>query len=503
MRIKLAFSIAEMLIVVVILSVIAVAVTPFAVKKKTPRTIKPERGRYECFYDSSGALVQRYTKAGKIVEEATVSQCNFDPKQADGSDFIAISAIGGGGGGAYAPEPSTYEDKRPKPGEPATLEIIGATSGSGSFQLQNAPQWVRDEASTTGISADITLSGSGGKGGTGNGMPPYYGGGGGLACAGCAGTGSTICAELCPRSCFTEPKTRGGAGSAGAGTTVRGIHLTLGDNVSCESGNGATLRVNGTTIAHCPDGDDGGDATPTNDGATRLSPSCSNSSTRGGGARGGGGGFGLYWSTECTPEATGDPGDDGIPGSCTRSGGGTLTWSQTLKYKRLTEGRGGGAGETNTAYLIRPYPTSCTATIGKGGSAGTSVRAADFGLPTKVTCGGLTLEARGGIGSNEYRVWPLLMDGMANQETTKAGGVGEASNYAANEKLPSAVINYGYGGKGTGSIINTKSATQYRTYNGTSHNIPADSSKNTGADTNTEPPLPAEGGRTGAFVVIW
>ena len=340
---KSGFSLAEMLVVVLVTSCIAVAASSFVIKKNKTLTLRPERGKYECYY-KNGVLRQIYSINGKVTQEKSVgATCDFNPTLAANADFIAFTAIGGGGGGAFVPVPNTYDDPR-----------SSSSASSGVAAYLNSPDWIREEQ-------------------------------------------------------------------------AKGVKVK--------------------------------------------------------------------------------------------------SWTQNLKYTRLMEGRGGGSGEVQTLYLVRPGFKRCSATVGSGGAAGTSTSVgADPGAPTTVSCdGSIVLRAVGGTGGNEYSVSALLMDGMALSEfeepkgsgnyihPTKPGGTGEASGYMIdvdsarkNQSATDFVTDYGYGGKGGGGTIKTRSAAQTRSYvteanNTVSKNIAIQSGKNNGANTST-PPQP---GKPGAFVATW
>ena len=119
---KGAFSVAEMLMVLLILSFLILALPPIAHKKVEKRVIRGEHGRYECWIDPNNGMTYEYyatekngvapgyTATGKVVDS-----CRFSPKeQAPNAAYFSFQAIGGGAGGTYPPyDPNntTYKDE--------------------------------------------------------------------------------------------------------------------------------------------------------------------------------------------------------------------------------------------------------------------------------------------------------------------------------------------------------------------------------------------------------
>lgn len=115
-----AFSMAEMLVVMLILAIVIISMTPVAVKRVKKESVNPEHGSYECFYEPSGEagiynLKQRVrNEAGVIVDgdgdDAIVAKynvnenplppppsCRFVPPR--GAMFFTVNAVGGGSPG--------------------------------------------------------------------------------------------------------------------------------------------------------------------------------------------------------------------------------------------------------------------------------------------------------------------------------------------------------------------------------------------------------------------
>ncbi len=133
--IKDGFSVAEMLLVLLILSFLVLALPPIVHKKVEKRITRGEHGRYECWRDpDTGALKEFYATerngadpryldaAGNPVGEE-VAQCRFSPHdQAPNAAYFSFQAIGGGAGGAYPPyDPTSTNYKNDSYTETATI----------------------------------------------------------------------------------------------------------------------------------------------------------------------------------------------------------------------------------------------------------------------------------------------------------------------------------------------------------------------------------------------
>lgn len=125
---KTGFSVAEMLIVLLILSFLILALPPLVHKKVEKRVTRGDHGRYECWRDpDTGELMEFYAteKAGAdpkyldaagnpIGAPAEGGQCKFNPEEmAPNAAYFSFQAVGGGSGGTYPPyDPSdtTYKN---------------------------------------------------------------------------------------------------------------------------------------------------------------------------------------------------------------------------------------------------------------------------------------------------------------------------------------------------------------------------------------------------------
>jgi len=104
MKNKKGFTLAEMMVVLLIMTIIAAATLPL-VTRRHKKTEEISHGRYECYYNASGKLVEKYTQTGgnmaianSGVEVQPLSgKCTFVPPRA--SKKFNMYLIGGGGGG--------------------------------------------------------------------------------------------------------------------------------------------------------------------------------------------------------------------------------------------------------------------------------------------------------------------------------------------------------------------------------------------------------------------
>lgn len=97
-----AYTLAEMLIVLLIFSIVMLAAPPLTKQLYKIKTIEKKHGRFECYYNSSGQLMQYYAVDGQTpqgptqVSDASVG-CVFNPPS--NALYIMIHAVGGGGAG--------------------------------------------------------------------------------------------------------------------------------------------------------------------------------------------------------------------------------------------------------------------------------------------------------------------------------------------------------------------------------------------------------------------
>lgn len=112
-KIKKGFTLAEMMVVLLIMSIVAAAMTPLITRKHRQLPNNTTHGRWECYY-SGGQLYQKTTtSSGSSTTTAVSSSCQFTPSKK--AEYFIIQAVSGGGGGA---------------GTVATIPAYGVTNGA-------------------------------------------------------------------------------------------------------------------------------------------------------------------------------------------------------------------------------------------------------------------------------------------------------------------------------------------------------------------------------------
>ena len=91
-----AFSLAEMLCVLLIMSFIAIGVPMVQFKKTELKTKRSLHGRYECYYDGNQLMQYTVNEEGAATGPSAVSGCTFTPPS--NAIFFLVHAVGGGGG---------------------------------------------------------------------------------------------------------------------------------------------------------------------------------------------------------------------------------------------------------------------------------------------------------------------------------------------------------------------------------------------------------------------
>lgn len=245
------FSLAEMLIVMVILIFVALATVPLlgSQKMKKPPAMKRNHGIVECFYGADGQL-HRYEKNNSnnkkgTYEVVTTDYCEFQPPQAD---FYTIQTIGPGGDGPT--QIPTYSYTHTKNEESVSIGNNFASS------LAAAPSWVSEHWNkqwTLGAPLPtFTISASGGKGG--DAVCKDFLQGGKPGCIGCS-----MAEEGCVESGCIEWRAADG-GASGPGSVFRVSRaLYVGDSVSGGSSAGGASLTIGKESVTIPGGTSGGD----------------------------------------------------------------------------------------------------------------------------------------------------------------------------------------------------------------------------------------------------
>lgn len=103
------FSLAEMLLVLLIMSFLSMAIAPFVTKKVKKDTERIPHGRFECYYNHETGHLMQYIVSeigeGKLTDrtEEGLDYCYFE--QQERTAFYLVQGIGGGGGGAGTSSP--------------------------------------------------------------------------------------------------------------------------------------------------------------------------------------------------------------------------------------------------------------------------------------------------------------------------------------------------------------------------------------------------------------
>lgn len=91
-----AFSLAEMLVVLLIMSFIAIGVPAIHFKKTEMKTKRSLHGRYECYYEGTTLMQYTVNEEGAATGPTAVTECKFTPPR--NAIFFLVHAVGGGGG---------------------------------------------------------------------------------------------------------------------------------------------------------------------------------------------------------------------------------------------------------------------------------------------------------------------------------------------------------------------------------------------------------------------
>lgn len=99
---KRGFSLAEALITLTIIALVAVGSVPLLKKKKDITKIVPH-GKWTCVRTASWQYTQRMTKDGSTTTTTSSNGCRFEPPE--GAKNFAVKVVGAGGGGAAGTRP--------------------------------------------------------------------------------------------------------------------------------------------------------------------------------------------------------------------------------------------------------------------------------------------------------------------------------------------------------------------------------------------------------------
>ena len=123
---KLGFSLIEMMLLLLILSLMTAASVPILSRKHKKAPVKAFHGRYACFWNGNQLWQQQYS-GENIIQNEAVSQCKFEaPKKAN---YFYIQIIGGGGGGGSA---GYY-----RPEDSSSLKVYNYYTNSAKYYVNN------------------------------------------------------------------------------------------------------------------------------------------------------------------------------------------------------------------------------------------------------------------------------------------------------------------------------------------------------------------------------
>lgn len=349
-----AFSLAEMLLVLLILSFLSIGIAPFAVKKVAKKSGRAQHGRFECFWQ--GDTLMQYTVYENGISNgpnpAPGNKCSFTtPEKAA---FFIIQAIGGGGGGAYIsrePEIFTASDNGHVEMDPLQISAT-SPSMSGSYNLD--ANCVK--AGTSGkVACDSWLRN------VWTDYPPTITA---VFCAAAGRGGSSTCETLENEGLVCASGGSGGNGGCANGHFVAVVDDTFSWNGTTFGSTQVTCTVSrGQNGSKAPDhrtpGANGADGTLTDDG----NGSCVAVTSTSTGGAGGSGSYGLAGNYS------------GVLGS---SGGAASVAISNVSYQRLGKkitNEYGYKGES-ADFISMFFPVldaDMEIIVGKGGKGGQSI----------------------------------------------------------------------------------------------------------------------------------
>lgn len=124
-----AFSIAEMLVVLGIVSFLAIGMPAVNFKKNELKTQRSLHGRYECYYNGNALMQYSVTESGVATGPTAVGTCSFTPPPS--AVFFFVHAVGGGGGGVAATNVTTYT---------ASIDTVNIRRNN----VMGYPEWMKD-----------------------------------------------------------------------------------------------------------------------------------------------------------------------------------------------------------------------------------------------------------------------------------------------------------------------------------------------------------------------
>ena len=132
------FSMAEMLVVMLIMSFIAIGVPAIHFKKTELKTKRSLHGRYECYYDGETLKEYYINEEGAATGPNEVEECTFSPPR--NAVYFLIHAVGGGGGASDVS---------------GSISVNPKTENSTFRSPNDFPEWLR-EVQGLGKLPDVT-----------------------------------------------------------------------------------------------------------------------------------------------------------------------------------------------------------------------------------------------------------------------------------------------------------------------------------------------------------
>lgn len=554
---KSGFTLAEMLVVMLIISIIAAASVPLAHKRFKVKKDKVVHGKYECFYkDVSGTPTlweRRFSSGRQIFDRAAVGgECHFEPEEK--ATFYIVQAIGGGGGGAHSGDVPAREGSYTHSSTyyiPYTT-VNGITKYDGQIKtdFDTQPSWMATDLQTKAITTTITVYSGGGGGGLGNIGGYTVGGAMTNWIQPDAAYNATTCTTESGRTpapysnnyahCMWTYKTPYTGGRGGYGTqSTCATTFRLGQTIQAWSGAAGTGATYSSTTATAG----GSSYVYSNSAASPCAASTVNGGTAGGNATtsangtagtpttvtavsGGTGGTGMY--NFGTGEPVSDPAyyfASGNNGGSSNTSATTSSVAYTITYytQKLAYGDGGSAGEYKNLFFTK-LKSGMDISIGTGGAAGTNATNYAGSSGTNTTFGEMVAEGGTGgqnknltaaidifkmVNNSDYRTQILGSDSVTYSayNITRAGLIGQSGAFmpvyevqSGSSETITTDTDLGAGGNGGGSTACMGYSTTH-TISGTgySHTVGDSGCTSSNNPTYTAPTA----GKNGALVIIW